>query len=469
MTTIIGNINLGDKLTLLPHRLLHLEKNKIAIIGENSNGWCIADTNDYLYIKELFQNKEIIFTENFDEEKIKTFKLLWNSNLLEKNGVSLSKLVQSFSPVLLVLKLTGNCNFNCTYCYDYNESRRDKIIPITKVKNTISSLLAKNKKINLVFHGGEPLLQFSLLKEIVEFAITESKNSNQVSFFIQTNGALLTKEIMDFLEKHEFSIGFSLDGMTEETNIHRPVKYGSSCLEVFKRNTKKYGETLKKRSGVICVVSKTNLREIPAFILWLQELGVKGVVLSVMSPSGKADKIRQDCISPDELLELYNKLIAMIKSKRIHGIAIENIHKFVDSLINLRSSDVCYSNPCGAGDNFLVIDTEGNYRACDCTYHDFLLLDNDNLDSALGARPKALNRIEYMKNNLCRDCAIFGLCGGGCISEALASNGPERTIPKISCTLKKFFYKLLLKEYALDETKSLFNYYKRRNQTPKMI
>ena len=72
-----------------------------------------------------------------------------------------------------------------------------------------------------------------------------------------------------------------------------------------------------------------------------------------------------------------------------------------------------------------------------------------------------------MKNYACSDCALFGLCGGGCTSEALATNGIATTPAEQNCKVKKFFYKALLQEYAFDPDRPLFAYYERINKRGK--
>ena len=76
----IGNLNIDDKLTLAPHRLLALGKNKLVIIAENSGGWCISNSDDYLYLKNLFAQREIIFNEQLDNQTSDILKLLWDSD-----------------------------------------------------------------------------------------------------------------------------------------------------------------------------------------------------------------------------------------------------------------------------------------------------------------------------------------------------------------------------------------------------
>ncbi|EKE01555.1 MAG: Fe-S oxidoreductase [uncultured bacterium] len=457
---VVGEIYNGDRLTFVPHRLLQLGEDKIAVISENSSGWCVTNIEDYLQIKDFFSKGKVVFDNSFGDKRTDFVQSLWRSDLLEKNGTCLSQLIQPFPSVLLVLKITGNCNFNCSYCYDYSDARVGTIIPIDKVKETISYVLSQNRGLNIVMHGGEPLLHFPLIKEIVEFTVKAAGTTKRTNFFIQTNGSLFSKEVVAFLDKYNFFVGLSLDGMTEKSNACRAVKSGATCLEIFNKNIKEYGKFLRRRAGIVCTLSQRNLEEFPNFVLWLQDLGIGGITISPLVPAGKGAQTTSDLISSDEYIKLLDVLINMIKTKEIERISVESINKFVSSLVGLQANDLCHSNPCGAGGDFLAIDSKGNYRACDCVYHDYFLLDNKTT-CIFNTRSKLLNRREYMKNHACVNCAIFGLCGGGCIAEAITNTGVAEALPEKSCKVKKFFYRTLLKEYAFDKERPLFAYYSR--------
>jgi uncharacterized protein len=323
--------------------------------------------------------------------------------------------------------------------------------------------LSKEQGICILFHGGEPLLQFSLIEEIVTFALNEAKEANRVSFKIQTNGSLFTDKIISFLDKHNFSVGLSLNGLTRESNMHRVTKNGSSSLEIFHKNMRDYGEFLRRRSGIVCVLSKLNIGEIPNFILWLQDVGIGGIYINTLNTSGLGQHVINDFVSPEEVIKLLCVLIDMIRNNDIKYFSIENINKFINSLVKLQAVDVCHKNPCGAGGEFLVIDAEGNYRACDCVYHDYLLLNASDPKQIIHdtTRIKIQNRITYMKDHVCTDCAIFGFCGGSCVAESVMNNGTDRMPDEMNCKIKKFMYKTLLKEYALEKRKPLFEYYSR--------
>ena len=94
----------------------------------------------------------------------------------------------------------------------------------------------------------------------------------------------------------------------------------------------------------------------------------------ILSYSKKSGEQYRESISAEEYIDLLSEIIKMVKNGEAKNISIDSINKFVSSLVDLRPMDLCHANPCGAGDNMLVIDSQGKYRACDCVYNDYFLI-----------------------------------------------------------------------------------------------
>lgn len=149
----------------------------------------------------------------------------------------------------LTLSVTEDCNFRCKYCvysgfYQYTRSHSNKYMDFTVAKKAIDyyfSLLNEGKRYNplrkpaIGFYGGEPLLNFKLIKKCVEYL--ESTYANyEVLYSMTTNGSLLDKEKANWLTKHDFSIFISLDGPEEEHNRHRVYRNGKGTFKDVMKN-----------------------------------------------------------------------------------------------------------------------------------------------------------------------------------------------------------------------------------------
>ena len=118
--------------------------------------------------------------------------------------------------------LTDNCNMNCKYCYE-KEMHKNNQIDIKMVKNIIDhEVKNKTKQCIITFFGGEPLLNFKVLQQIVEYA--EQTYPNNWEWLISTNGFFLTDDICQFLKQYNFIITLSWDGIKPDQDKQRPIK-----------------------------------------------------------------------------------------------------------------------------------------------------------------------------------------------------------------------------------------------------
>lgn len=137
----------------------------------------------------------------------------------------------------ITLQVTQQCNLRCKYCaYSgsyINRRHSDKVMDIGMAKKGIDFLLMhsqNSKVINIGFYGGEPLLEFNLVEECIDYAV-EKAEGKKVTFNITTNATLLTKEKIAFLEKNDVDLMISLDGPKE---IHdRNRRFASSDKGTF--------------------------------------------------------------------------------------------------------------------------------------------------------------------------------------------------------------------------------------------
>jgi uncharacterized protein len=146
----------------------------------------------------------------------------------------------------LVIEMTQKCNLRCVYCaygdlYSRDSFRNNKDIGIKKIKELIVFLhenywntnknYSVQKRISISFYGGEPLLRFKEIKELVN--LTESLKNDKIQFgyTMTTNGTLINKDIADFLVKYEFDIGISIDG-NEINNSYRIFPNGQNSYNI---------------------------------------------------------------------------------------------------------------------------------------------------------------------------------------------------------------------------------------------
>jgi len=126
------------------------------------------------------------------------------------------------------LTVTSNCNLNCKYCYEKHSLRNKEVMDISVARESITYYMEKDgpEVIEFDFFGGEPLLGFDFIREVVDWFHTQTWNKKHI-FFISTNGTILTDEIHDWLFKNRgcVQVGLSLDGCKTAHDLCRSNSY----------------------------------------------------------------------------------------------------------------------------------------------------------------------------------------------------------------------------------------------------
>lgn len=165
----------------------------------------------------------------FLSESIKELPRNTYANQIEKTNIS---------PLSVVLPITSSCNLNCPYCFAQTKDGDFTFKNYTEadIEKLIQRLYAINKGATtlLIFFGGEPLLNFKLIKHAVSY-INRSGLKESFCYSITTNGTLVTREIAEFLKDHQFAILLSMDGYENEFN-YRKFRNGKPSVSKVLKN-----------------------------------------------------------------------------------------------------------------------------------------------------------------------------------------------------------------------------------------
>lgn len=206
-----------------------------------------------------------------------------NDSVINKHDVEYD--IEFVSTSYLILVMTEECNMRCRYCvYSdkyYNASNySNQKMTIETAKKAIDQYLLLHKKRQMQglkrnpeigFYGGEPLLNYKVIKEVVEYV-----KSKQIKceFYITTNGVLLTNEVIEFMISNDFKVTFSLDGDKENHDRNRVMENGKQTFDIVMKNinkfVKKRDELNKKNlafSFSCCFDYETNLKKMIKFFV----------------------------------------------------------------------------------------------------------------------------------------------------------------------------------------------------------
>lgn len=235
----------------------------------------LSSRYDEKYIKnaitfvERWTRKYNGFFKNEDEKKSIEYRM----NNFSANDIK--EYLENGNTIQLVLNLTEDCNLRCKYCYlteTYNYTRnrtQNKMslevgIKALDVFFEFIQPIAKRhpfKHIAITFYGGEPLLNYSMFRNLIEYCNEHSPL--QMIYNITSNGLLLSDEIMDFIVSNKVHIAISLDGTEENHDRNRVLANGQGCFDKVIGNIKRFKERYPKyeRLSVICVYDlKTDIK-----------------------------------------------------------------------------------------------------------------------------------------------------------------------------------------------------------------
>lgn len=174
----------------------------------------------------------------------------------------------AFSPSLCV---THNCNLNCVYCYQEHDAGRMSIDVAQKAIDWIFNNVPEGMDgIEIGFIGGEPLLEYELIKEIVDYTCSKKRNDKFI-FYATTNGVLLTSEMKEWFTTHQncFVLGLSLDGAKETHDYNRCNSFDKIDVEFFRSTW--------PNQGVKMTLTEYSLMHLAENIKFIHSLGFREI------------------------------------------------------------------------------------------------------------------------------------------------------------------------------------------------
>lgn len=359
--------------------------------------------------------------------------------------------VKSIPISTISINVTQICNMSCVYCYGKDgEYGTAGVMDLVTAKKSVDYLIreSKNKKqIRISFFGGEPLLNFKLIKETVEYSKQEALKFNKiVRFSITTNGSLLSDTIIKYLNDEKFSCVISFDGNKEIQNKNRPFKNGKGSYNSTSNKIKKF---LASRNGnafgrATLTNNSNTLKDIKNV---LYDIGFRRAGATRVTLDEKLKEMRDvDTVSLNqfndylkEYTEEANYFLQKIKQREADFIKVKN-EKFFRYVIQiLKKYKSFYS--CGAGRGYVGISKSGEIFAC----HRFVGEEKFKIGDVWSLEN---DKTKYEKMNpdghiVCSKCWVRYFCGGyGCIQDNYIMNGNFEEVNEIYCLEIKHHVKI---------------------------
>lgn len=349
----------------------------------------------------------------------------------------------------LRLNVTESCNLNCIYCYEkvsnqYIKRRMMSWEVAKKAIDNFASIIKKNntKECSIRFFGGEPLLNWNLIKKCLEYAELVFPPLIKLTYLINTNGTIITEEMCYYLNKYNVTVLLSLDGVDEYNDKNRMFVDNTGSFKIIDHNIDK----LFKANCILCfavVCTNNNSPYLRKLIDYAYEKK-KDTGSNIYISLSNVHICSRDGIIDMSIEERVSFIIDAIRYGKSLGILTTagNSHLTFNHLFKTSAN-----RHCGGIGQELNIDPEGYISSC--TGVDSKLGHVDDIQSILKSE-EYKKLIRRTKGNVteCHGCSIEAYCAGGCYAEYQRSDN-DNIFEFRECELEKLMFTELVKELIL--------------------
>ena len=332
----------------------------------------------------------------------------------------------------LVLNLTNQCNLSCQYCYEFGADKvatpegKPKFMDLETAKASVDFLLAQSagrRTIHITFFGGETLMNFPLLKQVVGYASQQAQAEGRtIDFSLTTNATLLTPAIIAFLSENRIGVTVSMDGPKELHDRLRVFANGRGSYDMIEPKVRALIQNHRTRPITARVTLTAGVTDVVKIFRHLkQDLGFHEIGFAPVTTSPN-QLYAIGSRGMDQVLEEFHMLAAEYLEYALRG----EMHGFTnvsDTLAELHQG-VNKSHPCGAGLGLMGVGPSGDIAPC----HRFV----DSDTHALGHISTGIDRAkqaDFLRRGHidskydCHTCWARPLCAGGCHHEAFVRYG----------------------------------------------
>jgi uncharacterized protein len=393
-----------------------------------------------LFIKEKYPNlSNEDINECYDQVlELKQSGKLFSPDTFESMAGALKEKTAGVVKALC-LHIAHTCNLNCSYCFaSQGKYHGERAVMSFEVGKRALDFLVENsgtrRNLEVDFFGGEPLMNFQVVKDLVAYARSiEKEKGKNFRFTLTTNGVLVDDNVINWANEECSNVVLSLDGRKEVHDRFRVDYAGNGSYD---KIVPKFQKFVEKRGGKDYYMRGTFTHHNPDFLndiktmldLGFNELSMEPVVCAKGDPSELTDE------DLPVVLQQYEKLAELILKKDKEG----NPFTFYHYMIDLTGGPCIYKriSGCGSGTEYMAVTPWGDLYPC----HQFVGEEKFKLgDIYSGVTNKAIQN-EFMACNVyaheeCRDCWARLYCSGGCAANAYHSTGSVTGVYEYGCKL----------------------------------
>lgn len=341
----------------------------------------------------------------------------------------------------MCLHVAHDCNLRCKYCFaDTGEFHGKRSIMSAEVgKKAIDFVIANSgsrRNIEIDYFGGEPLMNFDVVKQITEYAKEQGKLHNKnFRFTVTTNGILLNDDIKQYINENMSNVVLSLDGKKETNDKMRCRVDGSGSYDTIVPKFQDIAESRGQDNYYVRGTFTAHNLHFADDVLHMADLGFKQTsVEPVVAPYSEDYALKPEHI-PTVFAE-YERLAEEYVKRRKEGKGFQFFHFMVD--LDQGPCVVKRLSGCGAGHEYIAVTPDGDIYPC----HQFVGEENFKMGSVLdGTINKEIMRT-FERSNIytkeaCTDCFAKFYCSGGCSANAYHFNQDINKPYELACEFER--------------------------------
>lgn len=341
----------------------------------------------------------------------------------------------------LCLHIAHDCNLACRYCFaeegEYHGRRA--LMSFEVGKKALDFLIANSgnrKNLEVDFFGGEPLMNWDVVKQLVAYGREQEKLHNKnFRFTLTTNGVLLDDEIMGFANKEMGNVVLSIDGRKEIHDYMRPFRKGKGSYELIVPKFQKFAESRNQDKYYVRGTFTRHNLDFAEDVLHLADLGFKQIsVEPVVAPFEEEYAIRPEDVPI--ICEQYDILAKEMIKREKEGRGFNFFHFMID----LTGGPCVYKrlSGCGSGTEYLAVTPWGDLYPC----HQFVGEEEylmGNVDEGVVRKDivKEFKDCNVYSKPKCQECFARFYCSGGCAANSYHFHDTIHDVYEVGCELQR--------------------------------
>ncbi|NLA85165.1 MAG: thioether cross-link-forming SCIFF peptide maturase [Clostridiales bacterium] len=405
--------------------------------------WDLLDYGPQFFMGKIVEDLRGKYKAEELEEGVIELKKLIEEEMLYTSWDEEDKPSMTGEPVIkaMCLHAAHDCNLRCSYCFASTGDFKGKrsILDLETGKKALDFLIqhsGNRRNLEVDFFGGEPLMNFPVVRELVEYGRKQEKKYNKkFRFTITTNGLLLNEDILEYINKEFVNVVVSIDGRPEVHDRLRKTCAGTGSYNVIMPRAVKLAESRNQTDYYVRGTFTKFNKDFDKDVLHLADAGFKQISVEpvVASEEEEYHLSKEDL---QEIYDAYDRLLKVYLERKKQGRGFNFFHFQVD--MEQGPCAAKRSTGCGAGNEYIAVTPEGDIYPC----HQFVGNEDFKMGSVLDGSfdtemQKVFRSTNVFTKEKCASCWAKFYCSGGCAANAQNFSGDIRIPYELGCDMEK--------------------------------